>query len=510
MVRCQFPVCLGLVLCLIAPLLAISDASLWIDEALTAVKAQQPTLSDWWRAMVQERASDLQMPLYMLYMWGYEKVFGSDEWVLRAANAPLFVAGAICFLRRIARLGTGGMAFAVAVALSPFAWAYLNEARPYAMAMAAGLVVYSALVQLLEEGAEPSRNCVGAVALFSIGGFILSGSSLLGMVWFTAALVGTAWALPAQKMKWLARQAGVWIWITLVWLGALGLYYVWTVLVGARGTAVGGTAWKNVVFVFYELLGFAGLGPGRLEIRASGFDAFRAHLLPLGIYAVLVGVVAIEGIRSVLGSALKREVAKVCVCLAIAGAALFCLGWAVHWRVLGRHFAPIWVPVGVVLGLGMQRLWSRGAPVLRAIVVAFVVLMAVSCAQLRFSARHARDDYRQAAFAAKSALAHGKVVWWNADPSGAKYYGLPDAPEPGGTVRLVYLANPTSEDLARMVAPDVIIASRPDVYDNQGAVARYVSSAGFELVQKWPGFIVWRAIPPRDRAAPAGRGAQHY
>src|SRR5581483_417383 len=77
----------GLTVCLAA----ISHQSLWIDEALTGGKASQRTLADWWRMMVEVKGSDLQMPLYMVYLWGFAKVFGASEWALRAANIPWFV-----------------------------------------------------------------------------------------------------------------------------------------------------------------------------------------------------------------------------------------------------------------------------------------------------------------------------------------------------------------------------------------------------------------------------------
>ena len=71
---------------------AISGRSLWIDEAATAVQAMQPDLGSWWQLLVQEKTAHLQMPFYMLYIWGYEKAFGSSEWALRLANAPWFIA----------------------------------------------------------------------------------------------------------------------------------------------------------------------------------------------------------------------------------------------------------------------------------------------------------------------------------------------------------------------------------------------------------------------------------
>src|SRR5690242_17894545 len=85
-------------LSLLVSFFAINNQSLWIDEALTAVKAKEPTLAGWCQAMAGEKASDLQMPLYMLYVWVCEKVFGSSEWALRSANIPWFMLGLAAFV----------------------------------------------------------------------------------------------------------------------------------------------------------------------------------------------------------------------------------------------------------------------------------------------------------------------------------------------------------------------------------------------------------------------------
>ena len=89
---------LALAAAVVTCLAAISGRSLWIDEAATAAQAMQPTLGSWWQLLVEEKTAHLQMPLYMLYIWGYEKVFGSGEWLLRLANLPWFVAGAVVFI----------------------------------------------------------------------------------------------------------------------------------------------------------------------------------------------------------------------------------------------------------------------------------------------------------------------------------------------------------------------------------------------------------------------------
>src|ERR1700732_5347342 len=53
--------------------LAITNQSLWIDEASSAAKAGQNSLAGWWTKLVAEKGSDLQMPFYMFYLWAWCK-----------------------------------------------------------------------------------------------------------------------------------------------------------------------------------------------------------------------------------------------------------------------------------------------------------------------------------------------------------------------------------------------------------------------------------------------------
>src|SRR5437868_15518101 len=76
-------------------LLAISHQSYWIDEASTVHKAMMPTVAGWWERLRAEATSNLQLPLYLLYSWGWDKLIGHDEWVMRAANVTWFVVGVL-------------------------------------------------------------------------------------------------------------------------------------------------------------------------------------------------------------------------------------------------------------------------------------------------------------------------------------------------------------------------------------------------------------------------------
>jgi hypothetical protein len=76
-------------------LLAVSNQSFWIDEANTALKAQQTTLQNWWREMRHTGGSDVQMPLYMIWIWVCGKFVGSSEIALRAVNLSWILPGLV-------------------------------------------------------------------------------------------------------------------------------------------------------------------------------------------------------------------------------------------------------------------------------------------------------------------------------------------------------------------------------------------------------------------------------
>jgi hypothetical protein len=521
--------------------------------------------------MAAEKASDLQMPFYMFYVWGFEKVFGSCEWCLRLANLPWFIAGVIAFVGIFSVQDHRRVIGAWLVLFSPFAWYYLDEARPYAMQLGASLLVVTALGHLLKDLLDPSvgvpltrplHQSVQAipphpnpsprgkgrggrraswqgvyVAMFLLGILVLSGSSLLGMIWAAAAVVTLIAGLGFGATLRLVRQHWPW------WLGAgcvlvfLALYYLWTLKVGARASAVAATTLTSTLFIVYELLGFAGLGPGRAEMRSGAFGVLRPYWAGLAAYgfslaivlgAALSGVVRkqrgpvktemrntsgelknpelpqkgakrhkeIPGLQAVSRWAGPPEckVLGLGLCCVLPVALILIAGRVAHFRVLGRHFTPLVPCLLLVLSTGLSALWSRRGYLAGLAVALFCSLSLLSCLSLRYAQRHNKEDYRAAAAVARAALQQGRSVWWNAAEAGASYYGVPVAvPARAGAALLC--VNPDSETLARLSAPQIVIASRPDVYDAQGALARYMREEGFAPVSQYTAFVIWERQP---------------
>jgi len=468
--------------------IAISGESYWIDEASTVWHASHVAIGEWWRGLVGQASSDTQMPIYMLYVWVWQKVFGHGEVWMRAANVPWLVlglVGAAWCRRHVLALAT----------VSPFLWYYLNEARPYAMQIGASMLIAGALWRLAQgqrEGAFGDSRRESLALAFGIT--MLAGSSLLGMVWAGGALVVTWFVLGRSKVsELLAGGRTVWL-VTGVVLCALGAYYAFTLTLGARAASMGGPGVTNLLFVGYELLGFSGLGPGRVDLRSSGVVALKPYLIPLTVYGVLVLLVMLSAARALSDHRHSRMAVRVGVVLAGVAGCLFAVGVVTRFRVLGRHYAPLLPATLICLSVGLGALWERRSTVARTIVVAFAAMSLVSCLSLRLAQRHARDDYRGAAAIALESVGRGDVVWWSADKIAGQYYGLsmvlPGAPARDHSAWAVL--NPSPEALDQLAVPQIIVVSKPDLFDNHGVLAAYLARSDFQPAERLPAFVVWR------------------
>jgi hypothetical protein len=114
-----------------------------------------------------------------------------------------------------------------------------------------------------------------------------------------------------------------------------------------------------------------------------------------------------------------------------------------------------------------------------------------SCLEIRTAPRHSKDDYKQASAEARAGLEANKQVWWNAAEEGARYYGVKVDSTPTNHDAAWLCLNPEMRSLEKEKIPDLIIISRPDVYDNTGALARYIVDKGYVQIGNMPAFSIW-------------------
>jgi hypothetical protein len=276
----------------------------------------------------------------------------------------------------------------------------------------------------------------------------------------------------------------------VVVLAPLGLYYLWTVLGGAGGTKVATTDARTLVFSAYELLGFAGLGPGRTDLRAGEGAIVSSYLVALASYAILVAAVTLAGVIQAIRNVPPRTLAACAIAFTAAAALILIAGYILHWRVVGRHLAPAIAVVLALQAAGVALLWRR--PVGKLVVLGFLMMALASGASIRFAPRHAKDDYRSAAAVVRSALTEGDRVWWSADALGALVYHVPLGQECGSAL---YVSEPRPGFASALQVPTLIVASKPDIYDPEGALAAFLSDQHFQITETFQAFQIWRRAP---------------
>ncbi len=490
-------------------IVAVSGQSLWIDEANSAVKAIQPTGEAFVNAMRDERGSDLQMPLYMLSLWGWEKLVGPSEYALRSMNIPIFLAGISMVFAFLSCPGENRFAFGLFSICSPMVWAYLDEARPYILQFTAATWVMVGLVNLSRKSAgEPSLR--DAVLTFS-GILLLSASSLMGVIFSFFFGVAFLWLwLRIEPLSASLRRPLLWflaIGVAAI-LSVLAIYYIWTLGSGARASGVGHTGVLSLAFCAYELLGFSGFGPGRFALRESPVKAIVPFLPLLFIYAAILAAFLLYLVISTRHALLKGLAGRYLpIALAVlASLATVCaLGFVEHFRVVGRHLMPILPFLIFAISQSAFAMWKHGGFFPRTLVVAVLLSGLFSSLSLRFSARFKKDDYRSAATIARQLLGQGKSVWWAADPAGARYYGVAVSLRPDGspdvnsrgrsqeqTSGAFYVANLVPAALSQLPQPAMVILSKTDIYDGAGHLRSWAGQNSFTIQEVFPAFQIFR------------------
>jgi uncharacterized membrane protein len=494
----------------IVMLLAISNESLWIDEFWTAHFGAMASFKAFYELLLVPSGS--QTPLHFLhfYLWGH--IAPAGEFFLRLANLPLFVAGQLALfwaLRDYPR--KFAILFLALSALHPMVWQYANEARPYIMMVAGSQMILAYLLDLHARSASGRPAQTLFLMLFVLGSILLFGASLLGVFWVFAACVYML-AHHLRNSTWRELLRGMnplLLGLFLIVAAVLSVYYLSSLLKGAGGSRLTSSTPFTVLFAAYEMLGLAGIGPGRLELRNLGPAAlvpYAAGLLAAGSVLLVVLGVGLNEARTRLGT---RDLIFMGALGLLPVAIVIFSGFAMQWRVLGRHLIAALPLLNLVSALGLATLLQangrRGQGLRWLLAVSGLLFIVYSSCSLRFAQAHRKDDYRAAASLAQGAIAQGQRVWWAADVIGARYYGLPGEFDVIGELTgrhqpiacndlpgVQPVANASTPCLLSLTVPDVVVLSKPETFDSQGDIADYLKARGFGVVLELPAFTIWR------------------
>lgn len=457
-----------------------SRDSVWTDEAQTYHYAKQQSFQAWRTELVSAKESETLMPVGMFVPWVAAKALGTTEWSMRAINILWAILALIPLLLIGKQLSLPWLPILFIV--QPFLWFYSNEARPYTLQIAEGSWLLLSLFRYIER----NDRGVGWVWCFAVAGVLLCSTSLLGVIPFCAVLaVGVVVLLKLGRRP--SRGAWIPLALTVPVLLPLGSYYLSALLHrGADASKVWPVNASNIAFAFYELLGFTGLGPGRVALREAAASSHAGGLLA-NLVPYLPGLIVLFILYCILAVGYARAVrtpkrglylllSSAVVVVSVVGLAL--LASAAHFPFWGRHLAPVLPALVVIAAISLSSVGSRQWISSGLGAVLCLVLFASSL-QLRYSDRHAKDDYRGATNRAVAALSTGKRVWWFADVWASRYYGLD-----------VTITNPQASGLPirpddfsgryqELPPPDLIVLSKPDIYDKDSSLRAFIQQAGY-------------------------------
>lgn len=476
--------------------LAISGASIWIDEALSEMLAAQPTLASWASTLDGMQGSEPQMPGYLIYLWGWARLFGVTEWSLRLANLPW----ALLFTASLAwgsEYLLGVRRWWLIICLSPFVWLYMNEARPYAMLMGLSMVT---TVAVLAYGRDPQRFrhapwwvMVSLLALWFVHMLTIT---------LVVSLSIILYILRPAPIRSLVRDWFAPVIVTLPFFFCLSLYYVRTLVQGKAG-AIETPGLRNLAFALFEFFGFEGLGAPRAMLRLSpSFHTLLPYLGTVGLGVVALVILVIAILMHLRDSREGRTVFALST--ALAAGLLFTLGlsFAANFRMLGRHVATFFPIFALLLlaGVAPRAKQNTGRLVLAGLLL-LGIAWSVSDFRLRMLQSYQKDDYRDAAALAQHALQRGEAVLWLADTLSARYYGLPttDGLSQGGTLlpgapRAVSGSCSAAgfQQALQGHGPILVFVSDRPVFDPSGNCLKILESLNREHIASFPDFDVWQ------------------
>ena len=499
----DFPLSKAVILAVLAASLmvgavATTSQSYWIEEAMSLVVGTAPRPAEAWKYANAVGTPALQSPVYHVYLFLWHKLFGGGEWAMRASNLPWFVLAQAAFLLVLRHRPKLAITACLLAAVSPVIWTYLDETRPYLMQYAAACWLTAAIARATwrssGESNEPNAPFLAGACGLAI--LVLCGTGLSSIVWAGGSALALLWlakAGPAGAGGILIRghrAARWWIAALVAALALLAAYHVAT-WKGLPGTDSDLRLFVRGTFhVAYEFLGFAGFGPGKIELRVTPVSSVIRHLPTILPLVACIGAMAFYG----LGHALRLPRNKAALgawglALGLPGIALLAAFLFLDQRPLPRDFVPLLPALMLALAAAVRAAFDHKSLVWRAAAIALPVFWLASSLNLRWQRVHAKDDYRAAAAIAAASLRESKEVWWSADSAAAYIYlgNIQLGNMPG---RLWAMQGPEWNDLRFKFPPRLIVMSKPDIYDSRGAVARYAVENHFVPVMRLQAFTI--------------------
>ena len=452
----------------------IERESLWIDEAGSAVKTLPESPLGVWGELWAEKNSNLHLPAYHYYLWGFARLFGRSEYALRLSNLPWMLIGFVLLVLGAAPKERPSQARWLTLFLitSPFLFYYTNEVRPYAMQFGLATLAFAGMIRVLPD----PRPSFWAWTMAG-GATLLAWTTIYGLAWWLVILL--FWLGNARRPKKEVQEHAITVFLVAGGLSAL-LFHAWILFKGANASPVGETGLTSLSYAFCEWSGGAGFLPGRSQLRSGTLPQAKE----LGLAGLTAGLTLL---LLTVGYFQSRN---------LPGGRLFPSAWVFpsfgvlasgflrKFRLVGRHFTPVAPSFFWFLSLGPQSRprwhWTRLSAIF------LLGLWVFSNYRLATGTSYRKDDYRGVARYILEHRAPAEVVWWAADSAAARFYGV----QP-----VLPLMSSSEDSLQTMPRPTWVVLSKPDIYDGNSSIRKFLHAQAAEKMASYQAFEIYRCSP---------------
>ena len=438
------------------------------------------------------------------------RVFGVSEWALRAPGAlagVLMVPAMAWVAARWLGRETAAPAAWLAAA-SPFLVRYSQEARGYAWVMLGACASVALLLEVRRRC--DARTVLAWLAATVFGALSNPSFALLAPLQLRLWLGGDA-ATRRARLGWLAAMTVAIVLLVAPFAPSVLHTWDWRRLAPARGPVEGESPLRGgttlhpgaIPFALHSFAVGTTFGPSLRELRADlGPATFRRHAAGIAAVTVVFGAAGVLGL-----GALVRRRRVIDGLLWLAAPALVVVYFAAqNFKVFNPRYLAVSVPAFLLV---VAAAWAdRGALGRWLLGGAIAILWGLSLHHHYFDPRYAREDYRGALAAVRTALAPGEQVLAVGAMEPVDFYGR------GLPVEHLWLG--FEADSTRMereldavlsrAGGTWVVLSREEDLDPAGRFARRMERIATGAPAQHPGVRVWhvtrRPVGARAPAAP--------
>lgn len=454
--------------------ISVTSWSLWVDEAITAEMYSVGRFSELINQFQIRQGSEVQMPGWIVFMWGWCNFFGTSEYALRASNW-IFIGA---FLLYGYRLVTNNkitvkerIILQIILCLSicnPFVLYNMNEARCNIPIFAFSFITILSLCYFLKTGNK--YDWYICLISFTLG---YSFNMLVGFLIFPLLFI--IW----KKNKWkhLFKQNKKSLLVLIIPCAFLTFYYLTTIFLNNKGGQIETPGVGNIGYTLYEFLGFGGLGPSKNVMRES--DDKKILLLQYILYIfpfiLCYAIIFISAFRQKK----KEWILNVFLISFILGLFVFCIiAYIIQFRFWGRHLIfiyPLWL---IFMGYTLYLFNRNRSKLYKIILYVYLSFIVFSSYNILFSSIYKKEDIKGIVEKCKELRLPGEVVYWSEDKDTSVYYNLNDVLVKNG--------------LPKSVDHGMLVWFKRLKWLHEGEYNNFVDMCQSEIIYEDKDFIIYR------------------